>query len=108
MPLTAGFYKPILQRTALVALPTAALLGAGRLTLSSWYFYLSLGLILISDIVRHKNLECIAAAIACSPMMILLRGDLFYSGPQVIYALVLAQAPLTDLRRLMRNRLATA
>src|SRR5215471_6070349 len=108
MPLTTGLYKPILLRTAIVSLPTAVLLGAGRLTASAWYFYLSLALVLLRDIFRHKHLECIAAAIACSPMMILLRGDLFYSGPEVIYALVLAQAPLTDLRRLMRNRLATA
>jgi hypothetical protein len=76
------------------------------LSLSSWYFYLSLVAILVTDILRHRHLECVAAAIACSPLMILLRGDLFYSGPQVIYALVIVQAPLADLGRLYRNRLA--
>src|SRR5947209_18096694 len=105
MQLTVGFYKPILWRTAAVVLPSAALLGGGRLSLSSWYFYGSLFLILLVDMVRHKHLEGVAATIACSPMMILLRGDLFYSGPEIIYALVLVQAPMADLRRLFRNRL---
>jgi O-antigen ligase len=39
--------------------------------------------------------------------MILLRGFLFYSAPELIFAAVIAQAPLADLRRLFRNRLAT-
>jgi O-antigen ligase len=106
MRLTTALYKPILLRTAIVTLPSAALLGAGQLTLSAWYFYLSLSVVLLADVFRHKHLECIAAAIACSPMMILLRGDLFYSGPEVVYALAIFQAPLADLKRLFRNRLA--
>src|SRR5947209_14206229 len=53
MQLTVGFYKPILWRTAAVVLPSAALLGGGRLSLSSWYFYGSLFLILLVDMVRQ-------------------------------------------------------
>ena len=64
---TVGFYKPVLVRTAIVVLPAAALLGVGRLTLSAWYFYVALILVLLHDIVRHKHLECVATAIACSP-----------------------------------------
>jgi O-antigen ligase len=41
-------------------------------------------------------------------MMIPLRGHFFYSGPQVFYGLALAQAPLSEWRRLRRNRTVVA
>jgi O-antigen ligase len=98
--------KPILLRTLLVVLPSAASLAVGQLDPACFYFYGMLVLVMAYDIFQHRHLQVMAVLLACTPMLILLRGHLLYSGPQALYALALAQAPLMDLRRLRKNRLA--
>jgi O-antigen ligase len=98
--------KPILLRTLFVVLPSAGALAIGQLDPACFYFYGMLALVMADDILQHRHLHVMAVLLACTPMLVLLRGHLFYSGPQILYALALAQAPLADLRRLRRNRLA--
>jgi O-antigen ligase len=89
----------------LVVLPSAAALAAGQLDAACFYFFGMLAVVMVYDILLHRHLQVMATLLACTPMLILLRGHFFYSGPQVLYALALAQAPLADLRRLRKNRL---
>lgn len=98
--------KSILIRTLLVVLPSAAALGAGQLDAACFYFYGMLIPVMLYDVLQHRHLQVMACLLACTPMLILLRGHLFYSGPQVLYAFALVQAPLADWRHLRRNRLA--
>jgi O-antigen ligase len=97
--------KPILIRTLLVVLPSAAALAAGQLDAACFYFYGMLAMVMAYDILLHRHLHVMATLLACTPMLILLRGHFFYSGPQVLYTLALVQAPLSDLNRLRKNRL---
>ncbi|HLH20651.1 MAG TPA: O-antigen ligase family protein [Bryobacteraceae bacterium] len=95
----------ILGRTALVIAPAALLLAGGKVSLACYSFYGVLAVILLWDIFRHRHLHPIALMIACLPMLVLLRGRFFYSGPLCYFGLALAQAPLEDWRQLRRNRL---
>lgn len=101
------FVKPILMRTLFVVLPSAAALAVGQLQAACIYFYVALAIAMFYDILQHRHLQVMATLLACTPMLILLRGHLFYSGPQVLYGLALAQAPLADLKRLRHNRLVS-
>jgi O-antigen ligase len=96
--------KPIVLRTLLVVLPTAGALAFGQLDPACFYFYGMLALVMAYDILQHRHLQVMAVLLACTPMLILLRGHFFYSGPQAFYALALVQAPLAEWRRLRRNR----
>jgi O-antigen ligase len=98
--------KAILLRAAVVVLPSTGLLAVGRLNPACYWFYAALAAVLAYDLLLHRHLHVMATLLACTPLMILLRGHLLYSGPQLFYVLALAQAPLADLRRLRRNRLA--
>lgn len=97
--------KPIVLRSLLIVLPSAAALAAGQLDLACFYFYGMLALVMAYDILQHRHLQVMAVLLASTPMLILLRGHLFYSGPQAFYALALLQAPLADWKRLRANRL---
>lgn len=97
--------RPILVRTLVVVLPSAGLLGLGRLTYACWSFFALLGVVMLYDILQHQHLYPIATVVACTPLMILLRGQFFYSGPQILYALAIVQAPMDDVARLRRNPL---
>jgi O-antigen ligase len=100
--------KPIVIRTLLVVLPAAFALAIGQLDPACFYFYGMLAAVLVFDLLQHRNLQVMAVLLACTPMMILLRGHFFYSGPQVFYALALAQAPLAEWRRVRRNRVVVS
>ena len=97
--------RPILLRTLLVVLPSAAALAAGRLNIACFYFYGMLTLVMLYDIFERRPYHVMAVLLAATPMLILLRGHLLYSGPQLLYILALAQAPLVDWQRLRRNHL---
>jgi len=97
--------KPILLRTLLVVLPSAAALAVGQLDPACIYFYGMLAIIMFYDILQHRHLHVMAVLLATTPMLILLRGHLFYSGPQALYVLALLQAPLAEWKRMRRNRL---
>lgn len=99
--------KPILGRAMLVALPSAALLAAGRASLACWWFYAALFIILAYDGVNHRQLYCMALLLAATPLLLMVRDLLFYSSPEVLYAAALAQAPIADLKRLRANRVVT-
>src|SRR5262249_29467413 len=102
------FNKPIVGRTLLVILPSAALLAMGRASLACWWFYAALAVIVTYDTFQHRHLQCMAVVLAVTPMLLLLRDRLFYSGPEVLYVLAMAQAPMEDLKRLRANRLTMA
>ncbi len=100
--------KQILGRTLLVILPSTVLLGAGQANLACWWFYAALFTVLAYDGLQHRHLQCMALMLAATPMLLLVRDRLFYSAPEVLYVLVMVQAPMADLKRLRGNRLAMA
>ncbi len=97
--------RQILWRTAVVIAPATLLLAAGRATYACCAFYGVLAVMLCWDIFHHRHLQPIALMVACLPMLVLLRGRLFYSGPLCYLGLALAQAPIEDWKQLRRNRL---
>jgi O-antigen ligase len=99
------FNRPIVGRTLLVILPSAALLAMGRASLACWWFYAALAAIVIYDTFQHRHLQCMAVVLAVTPMLLLLRDRLLYSGPEILYVAAMAQAPMEDLKRLRANRL---
>jgi len=97
--------KPIVLRSLLVVLPSAVALAVGQLDVACFYFYGMLALVMAYDILQHRHLYVMAVLLASLPMLILVRGHLFYSGPQAFCGLALLQAPLAEWRRMRRNRL---
>ena len=98
--------RPILGRTLAVILPSAALLAVGRAGLACWWFYAALAVIVTYDTVQHRHLQCMAVILAVTPMLLLLRDRLLYSGPEILFVAAMVQAPMEDLKRLRANRLA--